>query len=54
MLSSSVSILLVWVCVPRLPLISCSKEVLKNIGDTLGSFYEIDLSFQETRYYGMD
>jgi hypothetical protein len=51
--STSVEILLVWVHIPGLPLIRWSKEVFEKIGNTLGTFYEVDLSFQETRYYGM-
>jgi hypothetical protein len=43
----------VWVHILGLPLILWSKEVFEKIGNTLGTFYEANLSFQETGYYGM-
>jgi hypothetical protein len=37
-----------------LPLVLWSKDVFAKIGNSLGSYYEVDLSFQDTGYFGMD
>lgn len=47
-------IILVWVRIQGLSFILKSEEVLGKNGNTLSNFYEVDLYFQETRYYGMD
>jgi hypothetical protein len=50
---TQVDILLVWVRIPRLPLVLWSEDVFAEIGNSLGSYYEVDLSFQDTGYFGM-
>jgi len=49
-----VDIILVWVHIQGLSFILQSEEVLGKNGNTLSNFYELDLYFQETRYYDMD
>jgi len=46
-------ILSIWVILSGIPLVLWSDKVTEEIGYALGIFYEVDLSFHDSGYFGL-